>query len=332
MNRIGVVAIGRNEGERLERCLQSVMRKAAAVVYVDSGSTDASVALAQQLRAEVLELDTGRAFSAARARNEGFARLMNVKPAIDFVQFVDGDCEVVGGWLEKACDYLAAHSDVAVVCGRRRERHRDTSIYNRLCDIEWDTPVGEASECGGDAMMRAAAFGAIGGFDPIVIAGEEPELCARLRGNGWKIVRLDADMTLHDAAMMHFGQWWRRCLRAGYAQAQAAALHGASRRTHWGKSVWSAWFWGLAIPIAILVLLPVTHGRSAMALLVYPLLAIRIANRAHRRELSGGDRWLYAGACVIGKLPEMLGQVKFLLSRVSGRPSAIIEYKRVRTA
>src|SRR5438270_7605806 len=85
--RVGVVAIGRNEGERLRACLVSARRDCAAVVYVDSGSSDDSVALARPLGVHVVELDLSTPFTAARARNEGFARLQQVEPDRDFVQF-----------------------------------------------------------------------------------------------------------------------------------------------------------------------------------------------------------------------------------------------------
>src|SRR5882672_3355636 len=161
--RVGVVAIGRNEGERLERCLASVIGHAARVVYVDSGSTDASVELARRMGAVVVELDRERPFTAARARNAGFRKLHEVAPGIALVQFVDGDCEVVGGWLARAERELLGDPTLVVACGRRRERHPEASVYNRLCDLEWNTPVGPADACGGDALMRVEAVRAVDG-------------------------------------------------------------------------------------------------------------------------------------------------------------------------
>ena len=197
--RIAAVAIGRNEGERLRRCLASMQGRVGRIVYVDSGSTDGSLDAAAAAGAQVVSLDLALPFTAARARNEGFALLGHEAPA--YVQFVDGDCELQPGWLETASAFLDNHPDVAAVCGRRRERHPGQSLYNRLIDCEWDTPVGETRACGGDVLMRRDAFRAVGGFDPALIAGEEPELCVRLRAAGWRIWRLDAEMTLHDAAI-----------------------------------------------------------------------------------------------------------------------------------
>jgi len=168
----GVIAIGRNEGERLRLCLASAFGAAERVIYVDSGSTDGSVELARKLGADVVNLDLRRPFTAARARNAGWQRLLESAPTVEAIQFVDGDCEIVAGWLERAAAELAANEKLAVVCGRRRERFPGASVYNRLCDMEWNLPSGDIGFCGGDAMMRVAALKQVGGYNPSLIAGE----------------------------------------------------------------------------------------------------------------------------------------------------------------
>src|SRR6266404_1026857 len=248
---IGVVAIGRNEGERLIACLASIKSATNNVVYVDSGSTDGSAAAAERLGAFVINLDLTRPFTAARARNEGFTALKALKPDICFAQFIDGDCTLAQAWLDTAIGFMKQRKDVAVVSGRLRERHPTASVYNQLCDFEWDTPIGEAVACGGNALVRVEAFEAAGGFKPQMIAGEEPELCLRLRERGWKIWRLDAEMGLHDAAMTRFSQWWVRSVRFGYAMAEVSQLHSTSPLGIWRREMASSVFWGGLLPIAI---------------------------------------------------------------------------------
>jgi len=323
---VGLVAIGRNEGQRLRQCLLSVIGKAARVVYVDSGSTDGSVELARSLDVDVVELDLSIPFTAARARNAGFAHLLKADAQLEFVQFVDGDCEVVEGWLNFAQRELEAHPDVAVVCGRRRERFPEQTIYNCLCDIEWNTPVGETKACGGDSMMRVGAFQQVGGFNPTLIAGEEPELCVRLRQTGWKILRLDAEMTWHDAQMIHFGQWWKRSLRAGYAYAEGAWLHGHEPERHWVRESRSIWFYGLLIPLLALGLAWPTKGLSLLLLGSYPLVAYRIYRRL-QQQLKSKDAMLYALFCVLSKFPQLQGQTQFHLGRLLRRRQVLVEYK-----
>lgn len=328
MNKIGLVAIGRNEGDRLSQCLESVISKVSLVVYVDSGSTDNSVEMARSLGAEVVELDLSIPFTAARARNAGFEQLLNLDPETKYVQFVDGDCEVVPGWLEKAAAELDTRPDVAVVCGRRRERFPETSIYNKMCDIEWDRPTGETKSCGGDSMMRVEAFQQVGGFNPSLIAGEEPELCVRLRQKNWKIFRLDAEMTLHDAQMTEFGQWWQRTLRSGHAYAEGAWLHGKPPERHWVKDSRSIWFWGLILPILALGSAWPSHGISLFLLGGYPVLTYRVYRYYQQTQgLPSSDAALYAVFCILGKFPQAQGQIQFHFNRLLGRKRNLVEYK-----
>lgn len=323
---VGVVVIGRNEGKRLIQCFDSLQQTVSAIVYVDSGSTDGSVEAAKQRNIEVVELDTTIPFTAARARNTGFDYLIKQFPHLIFVQFVDGDCEVVSGWLKTAYDALKNDSDTAVVCGRRRERFPQASIYNQLCDLEWDTPVGETKACGGDAMMRVKAFQAVEGFNASLIAGEEPELCYRLRQKGWKIWRLDAEMTLHDAAMTQFSQWWKRNVRAGYAFAEGAWLHGKEAESYRVKETRSNWFWGGILPVIILMGSGWSHGITLFLLLIYPVLGYKIYRYQAKRYPSSEVR-LYALFCVLGKFPNLWGQVKFQKNKWLHQSGQIIEYK-----
>lgn len=325
MTKIGVVAIGRNEGDRLRRCLVSAISRDRSVVYVDSNSSDGSVAMARELGAEVVELDLSIPFTAARARNEGFARLKQISHEVEFVQFVDGDCEIVRGWMELAQRELRQHPKWAVACGRRRERHPNATIYNALCDIEWNTPIGESKWCGGDAMIRVEALDRAGGYDASVIAGEEPELCVRLRHDGWIIMRLDAEMTLHDAAMTRLTQWWKRNVRSGHAYAEGAAMHGKPPERHFVRDVRSNWLWGIIVPLIAVALAWITRGWSMMLFLAYPLLAARIAIRAMNHGMSMPWRWAFFTA--LGKFPQVLGQLKYRVNSWSGKKTRLIEYK-----
>jgi GT2 family glycosyltransferase len=328
MTHLGIVAIGRNEGERLRRCLGSVIGPGRTVVYVDSGSTDGSVAMARALGAEVVELDLSVAFTAARARNAGFERLEQVAPGVELVQFVDGDCEVAPGWLARAAAAFEEQPEAAIVAGRRRERHPEQTVYNRLADLEWDTPIGESDACGGDALVRAEAFRRAGGYDPTIIAGEEPELCLRIRRAGWKVLRLDAEMTVHDMAMSRFAQWWRRTVRAGHAYAEGAARHGRGPERHFVRDVRSILFWGAGVPIAAALLAWPTYGLSLALLAGYPVLFAKTARYYHRRRgWPASDARLFAAACVVGKFPQAIGVARYWAGRIGGRPSRIIEYK-----
>jgi GT2 family glycosyltransferase len=319
----GIVAIGRNEGERLKRCLRS-LPATARVVYVDSDSTDGSEAFAHDFGAEVVQLDLTTRFTAARARNAGFRRLLELIPQISWVQFIDGDCELSSEWPTAAITFLCHHTDVAAVFGRRRERNPEHSIYNRLCDWEWDGAAGETRACGGDVMMRAAALHAVGGYRETVIAGEEPELCVRLRAAGWRIWRLDAAMTLHDAAMTRFSQWWRRNMRSGYAFAEGAQLHGALPERHWVWESRRAWIWGVWLPIVCLSAGLIFEPWGWAAFGIYPLQMLRQTFRGTGKFRERATKGFFQ---VLGRFPEALGQLQFWRDRLLNREAALIEYK-----
>jgi GT2 family glycosyltransferase len=321
----GAVVIGRNEGERLKRCLASLsLASKSLIVYVDSGSTDGSAQWARRHGVAVVDLDMRMPFTAARARNAGFRQLELIAPGIRYVQFIDGDCELKPGWVEEATHFLDEHADVCAVTGRLRERDPERSIYNWLCEREWDRPAGDVRACGGIAMMRVDAVAAVGGFREDLIAGEEPELCLRLRHKGWRIWRLGIDMALHDAAMTRFSQWWKRTVRSGYASANGAHLHGSAPERY---QVWEArrgLLWGLFLPVACVAASITVWPWGLAAWLIYPLQVLRqtLRNRGTPKE-----RMLLALFQVLARFPEGLGHIKFTRDRIFGLKSALIEYK-----
>ena len=310
---IDAVVIGRNEGTRLLACLSSLRGQVRRLVYVDSGSNDGSVDAAQSCGAEVVALDMTRPFTAARARNAGLAALN----APDFVQFVDGDCMVDPGWIAAAVAGFALHTKAAVICGRRRERFPKASVYNHLADQEWNTPVGQAQACGGDALIRFDAINTVGGYDDRLIAGEEPELCLRLGRAGWQVWRIDAEMTLHDAAMHRFGQWWRRSVRAGHAFAEGAAMHGTGPERHWVAQSRRALLWGAGLPVLAIVS-AMLHPAGWALLLAYPMQLLRLARR---------EGMVPACYMLIGKFAEAQGAVGYWYGRWRGKQRRLIEYK-----
>lgn len=327
MPEAGIVVIGRNEGQRLVNCLNRLKDNCSPVVYVDSGSTDASVKFARSMDIPVIELDNRIPFSAARARNEGFFHLIKNCPELAYVQFIDGDSELVEGWLAHAQRELDQNPDWAVVCGRRKERYPEKSVYTLLCDMEWDTPIGQARASGGDFMIRAAAFQAVNGFNSSLIAGEEPELGFRLREKGWKIRRLDHPMTIHDADITRFFQWWEKMRRSGYAYIQGFALHGFSHEKYYMRETLRPWLWVCAIPLLLTLATYSFSPASLICFLAYPLQIARVTARRYQHHGNLKLSFFYAFFNMIGKLPELTGQIQFILLCFLKDNAKLIEYK-----
>jgi GT2 family glycosyltransferase len=273
---------------------------------------------------DVVELDMSIPFTAARARNAGFRRIRQLAPGIEYVQFVDGDCELIGDWPESALRFLESHADVAAVCGVLYERHPEKSVYNWLCNREWNGPMGEVRACGGNVFMRLDALASAGGFREDVIAGEDDELCVRLRAGGWRIWRIGSEMAWHDAAMMHFNQWWRRAVRCGYALAQGYHLHGASREQHWRWESRRAWLFGVWLPLGLTLASIVFSPWGWLLWLVYP---IHVLQKALRGTGSSRERLTLALFHVLGHFAEGWGEIKFLYDKFFRRQPHLIEYK-----
>ncbi|NDW32136.1 glycosyltransferase family 2 protein [Salipiger sp. PrR007] len=319
MTAVDVVLIGRNEGTRLVAALASVMGQARQVVYVDSGSSDGSLAAARDAGAKVVDLDLSTPFTAARARNAGFAALDDPQ----LVQFIDGDCALVPGWLDSACAHMRAHPKTGLVTGWRAEIHRDASLYNQLCDVEWHRPAGEIQTCGGDMMLRAEAFIEVGGFDPRVIAAEDDEVCTRLRKAGWTLERLPLEMTRHDAAMLHFGQWWKRAVRTGHGFAQVGHLHPDCFTTERKRAL----VYALLLPLSILLGAALFWPLALAALAAYPLNWMRTAQGLRREGLPAPEARRHALLLTLSKFPNLIGMATFHWRRLRQAPMRLIEYK-----
>ena len=331
--KLGLVVIGRNEGERLARCFASV-RGIPNRIYVDSGSTDGSMALARAEGVTVVELSIPPNFTAARARNAGLARLLADVPDLEFVQTVDGDSEVRSGWIEAGLRALRAEPQLALVIGRNRERYPERSIYNALCDDEWNMPVGEAAGCGGNALFRVSALREVNFYNPAMIAGEDTEMSMRMRKRGWRLRCIDSEMTLHDAAITRFGQWWSRTRRSGHGYGEMAFLHPDARVPNWPRSVRSILVWGGLLPTmlcsAIIMALAIDPRWWIAALLLFlpwPVRVVQLARRQRGRGLSAPVARASGLLLMFGKIPQFLGLVGYHRDRLLGRASRLIEHK-----
>jgi glycosyltransferase involved in cell wall biosynthesis len=328
---VAVVVIGRNEGARLTRCLDSVTEScrgscAAEVIYVDSASSDDSLERASRAGARVLSL-AGSPTTAARGRNAGWRST----PAA-FVLFLDGDTVLDPGFLPRA---LAEFADprVAVVWGHRREIAPQSSLYNRVLDLDWIYAPGLTEFCGGDALMRRDVLLEVGGYDEQLIAGEEPELCRRMRTLGYQILHVDCPMTGHDLAMTSWGQYWSRATRTGFAYAAMSRRFRGTDFPLWQRDARKNLVHGPGMVILpALALLVSWWVRSWVPLAALGAVLLLLGLRTMRRILwkSPGDPWtcfIYGLHSHLQQVPIFFGQMKFYRQR--GGAHRLIEYKGV---
>jgi GT2 family glycosyltransferase len=326
---MAAVVIGRNEGERLEPSVRSVQAAGLPVVYVDSGSSDGSSAVARGLGVPAVELDPGRPFSAARGRNEGLEEVLRRWPAINSILFLDGDCVLDPDFPLAAAATFEQNPDCAVVTGHLTERHPEASVYNRLCAIEWRGPAGRMDNVdglGGIMIARVTALLGVGRFNEAAIAGEEPDLGVRLMLAGHSLIKIDRPMATHDAQILTFGQWWTRAVRGGHALAHRYARHGRTRFHDGRRELVSALFWGFALPLLVVVLLVPTRGLSALLLAGYGVIGWRVYRYYVRSGVAPPDAWLASRFNIYSRFAHFLGVLRYAVNRLRGQ-FQIIEYK-----
>jgi glycosyltransferase involved in cell wall biosynthesis len=328
--KLSVVVIGRNEGVRLQRCLESVgameCNGDVELIYVDSGSCDGSVALAELLGAKTIALTPLRP-TAALGRNAGWRAATG-----EIVFFLDGDTVVEKDFASEA---MPEFNDATVACvwGHRREMFPQQTVYNRVFDLDWMYGPGPAAFCGGDALFRRKALVEVGGFDESLIAGEEPEMCRRIIAAGYSILHVDLPMTLHDLAMKNFGQYWTRATRTGHAYAEVSA-----RFAEGGDAFWSAEARHNGIQVLAMSALMMTGlvscvcTRSALpaagVIAMLGLLVLRTAWKARWKSASAWTLLLYAVHSHLQQVPIFVGQMRYAWNHRRGRRLGIVEYKR----
>ncbi|PCJ49783.1 MAG: glycosyl transferase [Gammaproteobacteria bacterium] len=327
--KLGFVIIGRNEGERLTSGFKAIEKLCpqSSLVYVDSGSTDHSVELAESYGFSVVELDLSIPFTAARARNAGFKYLTESNPQIEFVQFMDGDCELIQGWASAAVHALSQSDNVAIVSGRRNEKFPNKSLYNTLIDIEWNTPVGETLAVLGDMCVKVNVFKEVNGFSEKIIAAEDDDICIRIRAQGYKVYRLDQSMSYHDANILSLKQWLRRSKRGGHGFANINYLHSSGPEKYFRRELRSVYLWGGIVPITFTITLFVNPYISFVILAFYMMMMIKIIFFRIGESDSFRVAILYGALIMIGKIPEFFGTIEFWKNHLLSKQHQLIEYK-----
>jgi glycosyltransferase involved in cell wall biosynthesis len=329
---ISIVVIGRNEGQRLGACLESIRRiRDVAVkdlIYVDSASNDGSPELALRYGATVIVVPSERP-TAAMGRNSGWFRATS-----GLILFLDGDTVLDPGFALAACNALARQPSVAAVWGHRRELRPEASIYNRILDLDWVYPPGLSDFCGGDVLMRRNVLLETGGFDERLIAGEEPELCRRIRSQGYGILHIDCPMTGHDLQITRWSQYWRRATRAGHAYAEVSERFRNSDDPFWSsdrrRNLMRGSWWIVSLAGAVAAAASFGFLPIALWLVMLLFLSMRSAWKARWKNATPGILLLYGFHSHLQQIPILVGQLQYELSKRRKRARKLIEYKERR--
>jgi glycosyltransferase involved in cell wall biosynthesis len=327
---VSIVIIGRNEGQRLIDCLKSIKKndftpELLEVIYVDSNSTDNSKEQAKLLGAAVFSVNSAQP-TAALARNIGW---QNSKAP--YVLFLDGDTILDPSFLQKAVKEFS-DPKIAVVFGNRREINPKHTIYNRILDLDWIFPTGYTDFCGGDALIRRSVLLEINGYDPKLIAGEEPEMCRRIREKGYLVLHIDHAMTSHNLAMKTSKQYLLRAIRTGYAYAKLSEKFKNTSIPLWKKESENNIIRGVFfISLTLLSIVLTITFQSFFVLISFTGLLIALTVRtAFKFRWKSDDYYtlfLYSFHSHFQQIPILIGQVTYWREHFSGKRRNLIEYK-----
>ncbi|MDP3542422.1 MAG: glycosyltransferase family A protein [Elusimicrobiota bacterium] len=200
---LDVVIVARNEGKIFEKCCASVEKAVAvlaeragiraSVVYVDSYSTDGSVAVASR-RGFRIARPPDWYYNCANGRTAGYLLTSG-----EFVMMLDGDMELAKGWLADGLAFLESRPDAGGVAGVRDDMRLAGDAFIRIPDYHRiSAPVqGVGDDVGGAFLFRRAALDAAGGFEPAVVPEEDFVLYAQIKRKGWELYRIDKPMIVH---------------------------------------------------------------------------------------------------------------------------------------
>ena len=322
---IDVVIIGVNSEKTLSSCIQSVLqsrytRGAVRIFYVDGGSTDGSVPLAKGFDS-VTVIEIHPEFpTPGLGRNAGWRA-----GSAPLVQFLDSDTLMDPDWLSKAAGALAP--ETGAVRGNRDEIAPQASVYNWIGQLEWNAPPGECEAFGGDVLVRRSVLEETGGYDEVLVGGEDPELSQRVRLKGWKIIQLDEPMTRHDLAMTSVRQYWKRCFRTGYGFAAVTSRFGFRSKGFWlHELIRIVVRGGGFLFFALLAFLGLFEGpwgllylAPGLLLLFFPRL-FRVGYFMADKKLARDQAKTYAMHCSLVVIPEFFGLTRFYWGKFMKRP------------
>ena len=195
---LSVILISKNQAWNVRRMIESVQRETAhlancEILLVDSASSDGTTEIARDFPIGVIRLRDSQALTPAAGRYIGFK---NTRGA--FVLFLDGDMELCPFWLKKALANMKNRPEIAAITGERIDLPVATRPQDKpdLQKIEHD-PGTLVEKGGGAALYRRQVLEKIGQFNPFLCSDEEPELCLRIRHNGYQILELEQTIVFH---------------------------------------------------------------------------------------------------------------------------------------
>jgi glycosyltransferase involved in cell wall biosynthesis len=211
---VSVVIIGKDEEQNLGACIRSVRAmeypaERLEIIYVDTGSSDRSVEIARGM--QVIAVEEKSPFpSPGLARNRGMREARH-----DIIHFIDGDMTIARDYLKEAVRLLDT-GDIVCVIGDVRERNSEKSFLARVLNYPWSSrEAGFVDAPGGGGTFKKVALQTVGGYNPLILKGQETELGYRIHERGYKIYKIEHLMAVHNYGIARLYDLLSRSYRMG---------------------------------------------------------------------------------------------------------------------
>lgn len=273
---ISFIVIGKNEGWKLKLCFDSILNvvqkdeiNAYEVVYVDSRSSDDSIALAKTYPNIRVFLVTGEC-------NAGVGRNIGAKEALgNILFFIDGDMELQPNFLKNVLCDNDKRLVYPFISGLHLDMLYDTSWKFRYSQLENHPPCDEIwmITTGGLFMVERKYWEELGGIDTRLRANEDYDFGLRMFERGVKMCRKCQLLVKHHTTpynlrstyvtwakysavvfRKHFTnmEYWKRLLIP--AQYTAFTLLGCLASMIIGTIFCPSYWWSLVFVVYLLVL------------------------------------------------------------------------------
>lgn len=198
---LSVIIVARNEERNIVRCISSVLKATASlkdveVLLVDSNSSDNTIEIAKQFPINIIRLKNGWQLSPSAGRFSGVNNTLG-----EYILIIDGDMELLDGWVDFALNYFMDHNKVAAVMGRHYDRYIQANMsYSSpqlRNDYKYSDKVEKIKYAFGSAIFRRSALLEVGNFHPYLRGEEEAEISYRLLKNGYELCILPHDAIFH---------------------------------------------------------------------------------------------------------------------------------------
>lgn len=196
---ISIIIPSKNEKQNLPRLLSSI-RKAQPppkeVIVVDNHSTDGTRKIAKDVWVKIANTTSPPLRILTKGKERSQQRNAGAKMALGtHLLFLDADMELPRTLLEKLQHLISLGAEAVAI----EERAVGHDFWGKAVALERNCYRGQQL-LEAPRLIEAKTFKRLGGFDPMLVAGEDWDLYQRLKNHGVQIIHTNVHLIHHEAS------------------------------------------------------------------------------------------------------------------------------------